>query len=203
MSRPGPLPLPSRPLATIVLHQPEIPNNTGTIGRTCVAYGAALTLIHPLGFDTDEKACRRAGLDYWPRLAPREEPSWSAYVGSLAAGSERPPCWALSARAEHPLHEAPLPGLAWGDHFVFGCESRGLPDEVLDEFRPERRLVIPILPGERSINLANAVAVVLHELVRVLIGRRELAVERGRIVHRLSPEAVLTDPHAERAYPSA
>lgn len=75
------------PLFHITLHQPEIPNNTGNIGRTCVAVGAALHLIRPLGFSTSEKACRRAGLDYWPRLNVREHDSWDAYLLATASPS--------------------------------------------------------------------------------------------------------------------
>lgn len=190
-----PVPGPS-PLCAIVLHQPEIPNNTGAIGRSCVTCGAGLHLIRPLGFDTSEKACRRAGLDYWPRLAPREHDSWTGYLDAVPGAR----LWILTARAERPLHEADL---AWGDHFVFGSESSGLPPAVVGSVPAGQRLVIPMLPGERSMNLANAVAVVLHEHVRKMIGCGFLGLDRGRIVNNLSPGARVGESTACRAYPSA
>lgn len=146
------------PLAHVVLVRPEIPQNTGSIGRTCVAVGAALHLIHPLGFDIDEKACRRAGLDYWPRLTLAEHASPEAYFG--ACGHAR--AWGLTAKGGVPLHDADLRA---GDHLLFGCESEGLPAEVLD--RPGvGRVTVPMIAGERSLNLSSAVAVVLYEMVR-------------------------------------
>ncbi len=167
------------PVARIVLHQPEIPNNTGTIGRTCVTYGAALTLIHPLGFSTEVKALRRAGLDYWPRLSVEESRSWGDYV-EASPGARR---WVLTTRASRTIYDAPT---AWGDHFVFGSESCGLPDQVHDAVPAEHRLVIPILPDERSLNLANAAAVVLAEHVRRLIGCGAIQLTDGRLVYNVS-----------------
>lgn len=155
------------PLLHIVLHEPEIPNNTGNIGRTCVATGCALHLIHPLGFDTDEKACRRAGLDYWPRLGVREHASWPAYL----AAARPPRLWLFSTKGGRPFYQADLRS---GDHLVFGKETAGLPPEILDAY-PDRALVMPMAPGERSLNLATAVCAAVYEAVRQMLDRGELA----------------------------
>ncbi|HHN77880.1 MAG TPA: tRNA (cytidine(34)-2'-O)-methyltransferase [Phycisphaerales bacterium] len=140
------------PLLNIVLHEPEIPNNAGNIGRTCVALCSSLHLIEPLGFDVSEKACRRAGLDYWPRLDVRTHPSWGAYERSTS-GARR---WLLSTKADRTVFEAPIRP---GDHLVFGRESRGLPDELLGAY-PAFRL--PMAPGERSLNVSTAVCAAMY-----------------------------------------
>src|SRR5262245_18607831 len=109
----------SSPLFHITLHQPEIPNNTGNIGRTCIATGCSLHLIRPLGFSTSEKACRRAGLDYWPRLAPVEHDTLDSY---LAAGGVRPAAlWLFTTKTARPAWDAAFNP---GDHLVFGSETR-------------------------------------------------------------------------------
>jgi tRNA (cytidine/uridine-2'-O-)-methyltransferase len=150
------------PLLHVVLHEPEIPNNTGNIGRTCVALDCAMHLIHPLGFDIDEKACRRAGLDYWPRLDLREHASLEAYL-STHAGAR---LWVLSTRATRPVWDAEFRA---GDHLLFGKETRGLPPAVLERFG-DRLLTLPMVPAERSLNLATAVCSVAYEAVRQLVG---------------------------------
>lgn len=147
-----------QPRLHVVLHEPEIPNNTGNIGRTCLAMGAALHLIEPLGFDLDEKALRRAGLDYWPRLSPTVYPSWPAYVAAFPRARR----WYFTARRGRPHFEA---AFELGDHFVFGKETRGLPDEVLAG-QEHAQLGIPLREGERSLNLSTAVAIGLSEGVR-------------------------------------
>lgn len=154
----------------VVLHRPEIPNNTGNIGRTCVATGATLHLIHPLGFDTSEKACRRAGLDYWPRLKLREHASWEAYQRE-----ERPArLWVFSTRADRPVFDADLRP---GDHLVFGSETSGLPASILDT---HPGLFLPMVPGERSLNLATVVCAVMYEAVRQMLARGELTLDPER-----------------------
>ena len=159
----------------MVLHQPEIPNNTGTIGRTCVAIGAMLHLIHPIGFEITEHACRRAGLDYWPRLWLREHGSWQEYLGQQRPGR----VWCFSAKAARTLFEAEF---RRGDHLVFGRESTGLPATILAA-HADRTLAIPMLAGERSLNLANAASVAMYEAVRQMIGIGELVVDSaGRLV---------------------
>jgi tRNA (cytidine/uridine-2'-O-)-methyltransferase len=142
------------PLFEVVLHEPLIPNNTGNIGRTCVALGASLHLIHPIGFDLSEKACRRAGLDYWPRLDVHEHESWAAYLQT----HDRP-MWLFTTGAGTPVFDVPL---GRGDHLVFGKETAGLPQDLLDA-HPERVVCLPMKPGERSLNLATAVCAALYE----------------------------------------
>lgn len=155
-------------LFRVVLHQPEIPNNTGNIGRTCVATGCELHLIRPLGFDTGEKACRRAGLDYWPRLGVREHDSWDRFVTD-----EQPArMWLLSTKPGRSIYAA---NFEPGDVLVFGRETAGLPREMLERYA-DRVLTMPMVPGERSLNLATAVCAVVYEGVRQLLaaGRLEL-----------------------------
>ncbi|HEX4869534.1 MAG TPA: tRNA (uridine(34)/cytosine(34)/5-carboxymethylaminomethyluridine(34)-2'-O)-methyltransferase TrmL [Moraxellaceae bacterium] len=143
----------------VVLFQPEIPGNTGNIIRLCANTGAQLHLIRPLGFDLDDSKLRRAGLDYheWAELRVHD---------SLAAFREavRPPrLFAFTTRGARPYHElAVLPG----DAFLFGPETRGLPADVLDALTPEQRLRLPMRPHSRSLNLSNAVAVVVFEAWR-------------------------------------
>ncbi|MAY75069.1 MAG: tRNA (uridine(34)/cytosine(34)/5-carboxymethylaminomethyluridine(34)-2'-O)-methyltransferase TrmL [Phycisphaerae bacterium] len=161
----------SAPLAHVVLHEPEIPNNTGNIGRTCVALGASLHLIHPLGFDIDEKACRRAGLDYWPRLSVREHESFERYREDAAP----PRLWALTTRATRSVFDVDL---RRGDHVLFGRESRGLPDALLDAVG-DRCVSLPMLAGERSLNLSNAVCVVLYEIARRAREAGEATIDAG------------------------
>lgn len=163
------------PLLHIVLHEPEIPNNTGNIGRTCVATGCALHLIEPLGFDTSEKACRRAGLDYWPRLAPRRHASVDAFLDA-----EKPArVWLFSTHASASVHQVEIRP---GDHLIFGKETRGLPPAVIERF-PGRALCLPMVPGERSLNLATAVCAVVYLAVDQMLRRGEARLDaKGRLL---------------------
>jgi len=178
----------TEPLFHVVLHEPEIPNNTGNIGRTCVATGCSLHLIHPLGFETSEKECRRAGLDYWPRLGVREHESWAHYENAQFAespgprdASERPRSWFLTTKATRTVFDATFKR---GDHLVFGKESAGLPDEILKR-HAEQCVTLPMVPSERSLNLATAVCAVVYEGVRQLLARGEVTLgEAGRLVLR-------------------
>lgn len=154
------------PLFHVVLHEPEIPNNAGNIGRTCVATGSRLHLIRPLGFDTDEKACRRAGLDYWPRLGVREHDSWDRYLHD--ARPDR--LWLFTTAGDRSIFDADL---RRGDHLVFGKETAGLPRALLARY-PERLVVLPMIPGERSLNLATAVCAAVYEGVRQTLARGEI-----------------------------
>ncbi|MFO8004358.1 tRNA (cytidine(34)-2'-O)-methyltransferase [Thioalkalivibrio sp.] len=145
----------------IVLYEPEIPPNTGNIIRLAANTGAHLHLVHPLGFSLDEQRLRRAGLDY------REFARIQEYA-SLEACLESAPIqrlFALTTRAQR-RHDAPA--FAAGDGFLFGPETRGLPQAVLDGLPPERRLRIPMRPQSRSLNLSNAVAVMVFEAWRQL-----------------------------------
>jgi tRNA (cytidine/uridine-2'-O-)-methyltransferase len=163
------------PIAHVVLVNPEIPNNTGNIGRTCVATHSVLHLVHPIAFDIDEKACRRAGLDYWPRLDLREHDSFGDYEESRRGGAN---VWYLTARAARSITQVEF---ARGDHLVFGRESAGLDRAILDA-HPERCVSIPMVPGERSLNLSTAAAVSVHALIGALVRRGELGIDaEGRL----------------------
>jgi tRNA (cytidine/uridine-2'-O-)-methyltransferase len=152
----------------VVLHEPEIPNNTGNIGRTCVATGCALHLIKPLGFDTSEKECRRAGLDYWPRLGVQEHESWSEFLKAPLEPDQQPVSperlWVFSTKASRHVFDADF---RQGDVLVFGKETSGLPSEILHAHQP-RALRFPMVAGERSLNLATAVCAAVYEGVRQL-----------------------------------
>jgi tRNA (cytidine/uridine-2'-O-)-methyltransferase len=142
----------------VVLHQPEIPYNTGSVGRTCVAAGAKLWLVRPLGFRIDDYYLRRAGLDYWEHLEFEVVDDWTALLARLP---QRKP-WLLTKTAATPYTSA---GFQRGDVLVFGSESQGLPPSLLAEHR-EQTLRIPIRPQVRSLNLSNSVAIVVYEALR-------------------------------------
>jgi tRNA (cytidine/uridine-2'-O-)-methyltransferase len=145
----------------IVLLEPEIPQNTGNISRTCAALGARLHLIEPLGFSLEDRYLRRSGLDYWPLVDMRVHQNLEDFYASLSA----PPPEAffyLSARAEKIYTEAEFPEEVF---FVFGRESVGLPPELLAA-NPGRLLRIPMREGVRSLNLSNSVAIIAYEYAR-------------------------------------
>src|SRR5687768_8215497 len=146
------------PCLHIVLHQPEIPHNTGSVGRTCVAVGAKLWLVRPLGFRVDDYYLRRAGLDYWEHLDWQAVDDWAELVANLAVERH----WYFTKRAERLYTE---PRYERGAVLIFGRESQGLPDELLAA-RPQQCLRIPTRPEVRSLNLSNSVAVAVYEAVR-------------------------------------
>jgi tRNA (cytidine/uridine-2'-O-)-methyltransferase len=146
------------PLLHVVLYQPEIPHNTGSVGRTCVATGCKLWLVRPLGFRVDDYYLRRAGLDYWEHLEWEVVDDWGALVGQLPG---REPYFFTKTASRTYTQVAYQPG----DVLVFGRESNGLPATLLEQ-NPERNLRIPIRPQVRSLNLSNAVAIVLYEAQR-------------------------------------
>lgn len=168
------------PLFHVVLHEPEIPNNTGNIGRTCVATGCSLHLIKPLGFDTSEKECRRAGLDYWPRLGVREHDSWEHFLREpLHAGAVDPErVWLFTTKTTRNLFEADFRS---GDCLVFGKETSGLPASILSQY-PHRTVRFPMIAGERSLNLATAVCAAVYEGVRQLGDTGIVRIENGVIL---------------------
>jgi tRNA (cytidine/uridine-2'-O-)-methyltransferase len=141
----------------VVLVAPEIPHNTGSVGRTCVAVGAKLWLVRPLGFRVDDYYLRRAGLDYWKHLAWQIVDDWAELSSHLPAARH----WYFSKKASRVYSEARY---SLGDVLVFGCESSGLPEELLAE--PSRALRIPTRKEVRSLNLSNSVAVAVYEVMR-------------------------------------
>ena len=144
---------------SVVLFQPEIPPNTGNIIRLCANTGTDLHLVEPLGFDFTDKALRRAGLDYHEYARVCRHPDWASCTAALAGRR----LFAMTTHGSTPLHQtAFLPG----DVFVFGRETSGLPEEIRAGFPAERRLRLPMLPGQRSLNLSNAVAVSIFEAWR-------------------------------------
>ena len=143
----------------IVLYEPEIPPNTGNIIRLAANAGARLHLVKPLGFRLRDREVSRAGLDYGDLSSVMLHESWSACRVHFEARR----MFALTTRA---ATRYDTPGYRAGDAFVFGPETRGLPDAVLADFSNERRLLIPMQPGNRSMNLANAVAIVVYEAWR-------------------------------------
>ncbi len=150
----------------VVLFEPEIAANAGAIGRTCVAAGASLWLVRPLGFHLDDRHRRRAGLDYWPHLALRLVDHLDDVIAHF--GPDR--LWWFSTRADRPYTSA---AFREGDALLFGPESRGLPPGRLDEAtRLGRALRIPIRPEARSLNLANAASIGLFEAIRQIDAAR-------------------------------
>ncbi len=143
----------------VILFQPEIPPNTGNVIRLCANTGSQLHLIRPLGFELDDRHLRRAGLDYHEYAQVRVHDSLEACLASLPG--VRP--YAFTTKGAQPYHEASFKP---GDAFLFGPESRGLPENLLLEFPPERRLRLPMLPHSRSLNLSNTVAVAVFEAWR-------------------------------------
>jgi tRNA (cytidine/uridine-2'-O-)-methyltransferase len=143
----------------VVLFQPEIPPNTGNVIRLCANTGSTLHLVKPLGFDIQDKALRRAGLDYDALAHVRVHSSLDACLSELAG--HRVFCVETgSARVYSAVAFEP------GDALMFGPETRGLPAGVLERIPEDRRLMIPMLPGNRSLNLSNAVALVVYEAWR-------------------------------------
>jgi len=143
----------------VILYQPEIPPNTGNIMRLCANVGARLHLIEPLGFRLEDRLLRRAGLDYREWVDVQLYPDLDACRATLGTGR----IFALSTRGRRCYAE---PDYRAGDAFLFGPETRGLPSGLLDAFPSDRSLRVPMQQGNRSLNLSNAVAVVLFEAWR-------------------------------------
>ena len=145
----------------IVLHQPEIPPNTGNIIRLAANAGARLHLIEPLGFGLADKHLRRAGLDYGALALVRTYPDFDAFMEAV-----RPPrLYAFTTRGQRRYTDV---GYQPNDALLFGAETRGLPQALLDRVAPDARLRLPLVPGNRSLNLANTVAVAVYEAWRQL-----------------------------------
>ena len=142
----------------IILHQPEIPANTGNIGRTCVATGTSLHLIEPLGFRLDEKSIRRAGMDYWEHLDVTRYMNYEEFKQMHPQAR----IWMATTKARQVYSDV---AFAPDDYIMFGKESAGIPEEILVE-NEEMCIRIPMLEQIRSLNLSNSVAVVLYEALR-------------------------------------
>ncbi len=182
-------------MINIVLHEPEIPQNTGNIGRTCVITGSRLHLIRPLGFRINEKTVKRAGLDYWHKLDVTEHDNYESFLSYVNHGGEKidklvmsredrqvysnpdipdddaegkkgyePRIFYATTKGKHRYTDVEFHD---GDYIMFGRESAGIPEEIL-AVHPEDCIRIPMLPEERSLNLANSVAIVLYEALRQL-----------------------------------
>ena len=148
-------------LTAVVLFQPEIPPNTGNVIRLCANTGVELHLVEPLGFRWEDRSLKRAGLDYHEFARVFRHANWTVCKAALAGRR----LFAITTRGGQRFD---TPAFASEDVFVFGSETRGLPTEVMAEFPDDRRLRLPMLPGQRSLNLSNAVAVTVFEAWRQL-----------------------------------
>ena len=191
-------------MINIVLHEPEIPYNTGNIGRTCVITGSRLHLIRPYGFFLNDKMIKRAGLDYWSKLDVKEHDNVEAFYSfvledcseSLQSHSEeenseqnhseenhsaktRPRIFYATTKAKQKYTDVTYHD---GDYIMFGRESAGIPEEILVQ-HPEDCIRIPMLPEERSLNLSNSAAIILYEALRQM---DFLNLESQGDLHRLS-----------------
>ena len=142
----------------IVLHQPEIPANTGNIGRTCVATGTNLHLIAPLGFRLGEKELKRAGMDYWDKLNVTRYMNYAEFLEKNPGAK----VWMATTKAKKVYTDVEF---SPDDYIMFGKESAGIPEEILVE-NEENCIRIPMLDSIRSLNLSNSVAIVLYEALR-------------------------------------
>ena len=145
----------------VVLYQPEIPPNTGNIIRLCANTGSTLHLVHPLGFDLDDRRLRRAGLDYREFARVQEHASLQACLDEV----QPPRVWALSTKGTRSYAAVSYQA---NDALLFGPETRGLPAELLQQLGSKQVLRVPMLPDSRSLNLSNAVAAVVFEAWRQL-----------------------------------
>ncbi len=146
------------PLLNVVLYQPDIPQNTGNIGRTCVAVGAKLWLVRPLGFRIDEKNVRRSGMDYWQFLDWEAVDSWPEVLQKLPGRR----WWCVTKFATRMVWDA---SFERGDILLFGSETRGLPESIRQE-NPSNNLKLPMRENVRSLNLASTANTVVYEAVR-------------------------------------
>ena len=167
----------------IVLVNPEIPQNTGNIARTCAATGSVLHLVEPLGFSLSDRYLKRAGLDYWHLMTYRTWPDMGAFLEANAGARMH----FTSSRAPRSFQQAEYRD---GDFLIFGCESKGLPSALLQKVY-DRAIRIPMIPEARSLNLSNSVAIVTYEALRQL-GYPGLSAE-GVLTDRDEPESPWLD----------
>ena len=145
----------------IVLVQPEIPPNTGNVIRLAANTGCTLDLVEPLGFSMEDKLMRRAGLDYHEYAQVRRHADWAAFIASVQPDPSR--LFALTTRGTRLVHDV---SFRPGDWLVFGSETSGLAPALRESFPQDQRLKLPMRPGQRSLNLSNAVAVTVFEAWR-------------------------------------
>jgi tRNA (cytidine/uridine-2'-O-)-methyltransferase len=145
----------------VVLVHPEIPPNTGNVIRLCANTGCRLHLVEPLGFSMEDKHMRRAGLDYHEYADVRRHRHWEAFLEREQPEAER--LFAMTTKGTRSVYETRFQS---GDWLVFGSETQGLPVDLRESFPPSQRLRLPMRPGQRSLNLSNAVAVVTYEAWR-------------------------------------
>lgn len=145
----------------VVLVEPEIPPNTGNVIRLCANTGAQLHLVEPLGFPLDDAKMRRAGLDYHEYANMQVHKNWDAFLAATGPDASR--IFAMTTHGSSPFAEVAFQP---GDVFVFGAESRGLDPALRESFPPSQRIRLPMMPGNRSLNLSNTVAVVVYEAWR-------------------------------------
>lgn len=143
----------------VVLYEPEIPPNTGNVGRLCLATKSVLHLIEPLGFDLSEKSVRRAGLDYWKDVEVNRWPNWKAYEEKYPVGDRT---WFFTTKATTNYWNV---GLHEDDHLIFGPETRGLPETLLNKYQ-HQGLCLPQPGTVRSLNLATSVGIAVYEALR-------------------------------------
>ena len=142
----------------IVLYEPEIPQNTGNIARTCAATGVSLHLIRPLGFNIDDKYVKRAGLDYWHLLDLHIYDTWESFIGQKG----HLVLYFIETKGEQYYHDVQYPE---DSYFVFGSETRGIPESILNQYW-DRVIRIPMKNDTRSLNLSNAATIVIYEALR-------------------------------------
>lgn len=146
----------------IVLVEPEIPQNTGNIARSCAATGAKLHLVHPLGFSISDKQVKRAGLDYWDKLELEEHASFSEFLGKYDPKDNN--MFFLTTKGQKCYSDIDYSNME-EVFLLFGKETKGLPEDILQEYL-EKAIRIPMLPTLRSLNLSNSVAIVLYEVLK-------------------------------------
>ena len=147
---------------SIVLVTPEIPTNTGSIGRLCLATNSTLHLVDPLGFDISDSRVKRAGLDYWKHLEVIRHKNFETFLNSLPSGA---PTFFFSTKAKKPLFENEFKK---GSYLIFGCETKGLGEELLNRFSANTFYIPQYDDRVRSLNLANAASIVVYESIRQL-----------------------------------
>jgi tRNA (cytidine/uridine-2'-O-)-methyltransferase len=145
----------------VVLVNPQIPPNTGNVIRLCANTGSRLHLIEPLGFSIEDKQLRRAGLDYHEYASVQRHADWPAFIAAAQPDLNR--MFALTSHGQHSAFSVSFQPQDW---LVFGSETDGLPTGVRDQFAPKQQLRLPMQPGQRSLNLSNAVAVMVYEAWR-------------------------------------